>query len=138
MSWKVVWTRTSVYFAPSPCYFVSGEGSRVTDLDGNTRIDFLNNYTSLLNGHAYPPMVEAVQKQMRKGTAFAAPNELEVWLVRIIKDRLPSMERLRFTSGDVRSARRSGVYKPEKDSQVRGWISRLLRPITGQRWSIIG
>lgn len=91
-------TRTSVYFAPYPCYFVSGEGSRVTDLDGNTRIDFLNNYTSLMHGHAYPPIVEAVQKQMRKGSAFAAPNELEVRLARIIKDRLPSMERLRFTS----------------------------------------
>ena len=91
-------TRTSVFFAPYPCYFAEGKGSRVTDLDGNVRIDFLNNYTSLLHGHAYPSIVEAVQRQMEKGSAYAAPHELEVQLARIIKDRVPSMERLRFTS----------------------------------------
>ena len=91
-------TRTSVFFAPYPCYIVEGQSCRVTDLDGNVRIDFLNNYTSLLHGHAYPPIVEAVERQMRKGSAYAAPSELEVELAGIIKERLPSMERLRFTS----------------------------------------
>jgi glutamate-1-semialdehyde 2,1-aminomutase len=67
-------------------------------LDGNVRIDFLNNYTSLLHGHAYPPIVEAVERQMRKGSAYAAPSELEVELAGIIKNRIPSMERLRFSS----------------------------------------
>ncbi len=111
-------TRTSVYFTPYPCYFVDGKGSRVTDLDGNTRIDFLNNYTSLLHGHAYPPIVEAVQRQMQKGSAYAAPNEIEVQLARIIKDRLPSMERLRFTS--------SG-------SEAVMFVLRVARAFTGRR-----
>jgi glutamate-1-semialdehyde 2,1-aminomutase len=91
-------TRTSVFFAPYPCYVAEGQGCRFTDLDGNVRIDFLNNYTSLMHGHAYPPIVDAVARQMRKGSAFAAPSEGEVELARLIQDRLPSLERLRFTS----------------------------------------
>jgi glutamate-1-semialdehyde 2,1-aminomutase len=91
-------TRTSVFFAPYPCYVAEGKGCRFTDLDGNARIDFLNNYTSLIHGHAYPPIVEAVARQMWKGSAFAAPSEGEVQLAALIQQRLPSMERLRFTS----------------------------------------
>jgi glutamate-1-semialdehyde 2,1-aminomutase len=91
-------TRTSVFFTPYPCYIAEGHGCRFTDLDGNIRIDFLNNYTSLLHGHAYPPIVEAVARQMQKGSAFAAPSEREVELAELIQQRLPSLERLRFTS----------------------------------------
>jgi 4-aminobutyrate aminotransferase-like enzyme len=67
-------TRTSVFFSPYPCYIADGQGSRITDLDGNVRIDFLNNYTSLIHGHAYPPIVEAVTRQAQKGSAFSAPR----------------------------------------------------------------
>lgn len=91
-------TRTSVFFSPYPCYVAEGQGCRFTDLDGNVRIDFLNNYTSLMHGHAYPPIVEAVTRQAQKGSAFAAPSALEVELAAIIQQRLPSLERLRFTS----------------------------------------
>jgi len=91
-------TRTSVFFPPYPCYIAEGQGCRITDLDGNVRIDFLNNFTSLMHGHAFPPIVEAVAQQMQKGSAYAAPSELEVRLARLIQERLPSIERLRFTS----------------------------------------
>lgn len=91
-------TRTSVFFSPYPCYVAEGQGSRITDLDGNVRIDFLNNYTSLIHGHAYPPIVEAVTRQAQRGSAFAAPSALEVELAALIQQRLPSLERLRFTS----------------------------------------
>ncbi len=91
-------TRTSVFFSPYPSYVAEGRGCRFTDLDGNVRIDFLNNFTSLMHGHAYPPIVEAVVRQVAKGSAYAAPSELEVQLGRLIQQRLPSMERLRFTS----------------------------------------
>ncbi len=91
-------TRTSVFFTPYPCYIAEGHGCRFTDLDGNIRIDILNNYTSLLHGHAYPPIVEAVARQMQKGSAFAAPSDGEVELAGLIQQRLPSLERLRSTS----------------------------------------
>ena len=91
-------TRTSVFFAPYPCYVTEGRGARVTDADGNVRVDFVNNFTSLMHGHAWPPIVAAVERQIRRGSAFAAPSELELELGRLIQSRLPSMERLRFTS----------------------------------------
>jgi glutamate-1-semialdehyde 2,1-aminomutase len=52
----------------------------------------------LLHGHAYPPIVEAITRQIQKGSAYAAPGELELELGTLIQRRLPSLERLRFTS----------------------------------------
>src|ERR671931_2721884 len=70
-------TRTTVFFEPYPPALVRGEGCWIEDLDSNRRIDFLNNYTSLILGHADPRVVEAVTEQARRGSAFAAPTENE-------------------------------------------------------------
>jgi glutamate-1-semialdehyde 2,1-aminomutase len=91
-------TRTTVYSAPYPPYAVSGAGLLVTDVDGNVYRDFLGNYTSLILGHAHPAVVAAVEAQVRRGSAFAAPTETEVELAEELRRRLPSIERLRFTS----------------------------------------
>ncbi len=111
-------TRTSVFFAPYPAYVAEAHGARLTDLDGNVLLDFVNNFTSLLHGHAWPPIVEAVERQVRRGSAYAAPSEAEVRLARLIQERLPSMERVRFTS--------SG-------SEAVMFALRLARAFTGRR-----
>ncbi|HET7471590.1 MAG TPA: aspartate aminotransferase family protein [Candidatus Limnocylindrales bacterium] len=91
-------TRTTVYSAPYPPYAASGSGLLVTDVDGNVYRDFLGNYTSLILGHAHPAVVAAVESQVRRGSAFAAPTEVEIELAEEIRRRVPSIERLRFTS----------------------------------------
>jgi glutamate-1-semialdehyde 2,1-aminomutase len=91
-------TRLTAYFAPYPFYAVKGQGSRVYDLDGNVRLDFYNNATSLIFGHAYPPVVAAISDQVSKGTAFAIPTEPEVELAQLLTMRLPSVEQIRFTN----------------------------------------
>ncbi|MEA2519701.1 MAG: glutamate-semialdehyde -aminomutase [Chloroflexota bacterium] len=91
-------TRTTVYSAPYPPYADSGSGLAVTDVDGNVYRDFLGNYTSLILGHAHPAVVAAVEAQVRRGSAFAAPTETEVELAEELRRRLPSIEHLRFTS----------------------------------------
>ena len=91
-------TRTTVYTAPYPPYVESGAGLRIRDVDGNVYRDFLGNYTSLILGHAHPAVVAAVEAQVRRGSAFAAPTETEVELAEEIRRRVPSIERLRFTS----------------------------------------
>jgi glutamate-1-semialdehyde 2,1-aminomutase len=91
-------TRTTVYTAPYPPYIAAGSGLRVRDVDGNEYRDFLGNYTSLILGHAHPAVVAAVEAQVRRGSAFGAPTELEVELAEEIRGRVPSMERVRFTS----------------------------------------
>lgn len=90
-------TRTTVYTAPYPPYIESGAGLQVRDVDGNVYRDFLGNYTSLILGHAHPAVVAAVEAQVRRGSAFAAPTETEVELAEEIRRRVPSVERLRFT-----------------------------------------
>ncbi|MEA2548192.1 MAG: glutamate-semialdehyde -aminomutase, partial [Chloroflexota bacterium] len=91
-------TRTTVYSAPYPPYAAHGAGLALTDVDGNVYRDFLGNYTSLIHGHAHPAVVAAVEAQVRRGSAFAAPTETEVELAEELKRRVPSIERLRFTS----------------------------------------
>ncbi len=91
-------TRTTVYAAPYPPYIDHGAGLRVTDVDGNVYRDFLCNYTSLILGHAHPAVVAAVEAQVRRGSAFAAPTRAEIELAEEIRRRVSSIERLRFTS----------------------------------------
>ncbi len=91
-------TRTTVFNTPYPPYMARGEGLRAWDVDGNEYRDFLGNYTSLILGHAHPDVVEAVERQVRRGSAFAAPTEVEVELAEEIRGRLPSVERVRFTN----------------------------------------
>jgi glutamate-1-semialdehyde 2,1-aminomutase len=91
-------TRTTVFLQPYPFYFDHGVGCRIYDGDGNERLDFINNYTSLILGHAHPKVTDAVKDQLSRGASAAAPSELEVRLAEVIKSRLPSMELLRFTN----------------------------------------
>src|SRR5437868_14710574 len=71
-------TRARTYFDPYPPCVAYGEGQEIVDIDGNRRIDFLNNYTSLILVHAHPAVVEAVSRTMGQGSAFAAPAEHEL------------------------------------------------------------
>jgi glutamate-1-semialdehyde 2,1-aminomutase len=91
-------SRTTVFAPPYPFYVRSGSGAHLTDVDGQTRLDFLNNYTSLLHGHAHPKVVEAAKRQVELGTSFAAPTEMEVDLADEICRRAPAIDRLRFTN----------------------------------------
>jgi glutamate-1-semialdehyde 2,1-aminomutase len=91
-------TRTTIYSAPYPPYMARGEGIRTWDVDRNEYRDFLGNYTSLILGHAHPEVVAAVEAQVRRGSAFAAPTEAEVELAEEIRRRLPSVEQIRFTN----------------------------------------
>ena len=91
-------TRTTVFAPPYPPYLASGSGIRVEDVDGNTYRDFLGNYTSLILGHAHPRVVDAVEEQVRRGSAFGAPGELEIALAEELVGRIGSVERVRFTN----------------------------------------
>ena len=91
-------TRTSVFFPPHPAYMVRGEGCRAFDEDGNVYVDFLNNYTTLIHGHCFAPVVEALTRQARLGTCFSSPCEHEIRLAEILCERVDSVQKLRFAS----------------------------------------
>lgn len=89
-------TRRAVYFRPYPTFIQRGEGCVIYDVDGNRYLDFNNNYTSLIHGHAHPAVVEAVQAQVARGTLYASPTACQYELAGMLAERIPSVERVRF------------------------------------------
>src|SRR5690349_1651011 len=61
----------------TPLVIARGEGSRITDIDGQTYIDYVLSWGPLIAGHAHPEVVEAIKRTAEKGTSFGAPTELE-------------------------------------------------------------
>src|SRR3979411_1711753 len=91
-------SRTTVFTAPYPAYIASAQGAVLTDVEGQTRVDFVNNYTALIHGHAHPRIVAAVSRQLALGTAVSSPTETEVRLAELLVERVDSLERVRFTN----------------------------------------
>lgn len=91
-------TRSTAWYPPYPLFVAEGGGAFFTDVDGNRYIDLLNNYTSLVHGHAHPTIVEAIRLQLERGACFAASHEHTVRLSRILCNRIASLERVRFTN----------------------------------------
>jgi glutamate-1-semialdehyde 2,1-aminomutase len=91
-------SRLHNFFQPHPIYIRSGQGCRVTDVDGVERIDFLNNMTALIHGHAHPQVNAALSDQLMRGTAYSEPCESEVELARLLVERVPSIEKIRFAN----------------------------------------
>ncbi len=91
-------SRTTVYMAPYPPYAAAGEGCWITDVEGDRRLDCLNNYTALIHGHAHPAIVEAATRRLAAGASFPLPTPEEIDLAALLCDRVPSAERVRFTN----------------------------------------
>jgi glutamate-1-semialdehyde 2,1-aminomutase len=91
-------SRTTTFFDPYPFYFQRGQGAHIWDADGTERIDFNNNYTSLVIGHAHPDVIKAVQAVAENGLSFPGPTEHEIRLAEMLTRRIPSLESVRFTN----------------------------------------
>ncbi|HEV2754243.1 MAG TPA: glutamate-1-semialdehyde 2,1-aminomutase [Actinomycetota bacterium] len=81
-----------------PFFVASASGPYLTDVDGNTYLDFVQSWGALLFGHAHPAIVDAVAEAARKGTSFGTPSELEVELARLVVSMVPNVEKVRFVS----------------------------------------
>ena len=86
------------YFEPYPFYTARAEGSKLFDVDGNEYVDFWLGHTALILGHSPPAVVEAVRKQLERGTHFGTSHELEVKLAEKVVKMVPSAEMVRFTN----------------------------------------
>lgn len=89
-------TRNIAYFYPYPFFIKKGEGYWLEDVDGNRYLDVQNNMTVLLHGHTHPKMVEALEKQVKLGTSHTAPMEVQYQLAKLLCERVPSIEEIRF------------------------------------------
>lgn len=103
---------TQYPFCVSPIFLERADGCFVWDVDGNKFIDWPMALGPVILGHNYPPVNEAVKKQMDKGIAFSLPHYKEIELAEKLCDIIPCAEMVRFgkngsdvTSGAVRAAR---------------------------------
>jgi glutamate-1-semialdehyde 2,1-aminomutase len=104
---------------PYPLFVAHGSGSRLTDVDGNTYIDYLLGLGPMILGHRHPAVTQAVADAIENlGTCFGLPYDLEVVAAEKVAAAVPGIEQVRFTN--------SG-------SEAVGTAVRLARATTGRR-----
>ena len=81
-----------------PVFMASGKGSRITDVDGNSYIDFVLSWGPLIVGHCHPEVMEALSRVLQSGTSFGASTAAEVELAARIREAFPSIERVRLVN----------------------------------------
>ena len=91
-------TRNSIFWGPFPIYVSRAEGSRIVDVDGNERVDFINNMTTLILGHRHPAVIEALREQLERGVSYPAPTPLVVEWGELMCERVPSLDKVRFVN----------------------------------------
>lgn len=91
-------SRVTVERDPEPLYTERGEGSYLFDVDGRRFLDLNCNFTALIHGHAFAPIVEALTHQLQRGSCFANPTESEIELAELLCDRIPRVDRVRFVN----------------------------------------
>ena len=89
-------THANRFLDPFRPYVTHAKGSRKWDVDGNEYIDYVMGHGALILGHCHPVIVQAVQEQMAKGVHYGENHELEIEWAELIKDMMPSIERVEF------------------------------------------
>jgi glutamate-1-semialdehyde 2,1-aminomutase len=97
-------SRSTLFYRPYPAVMERGEGCWLVDLDGNRLLDFTGNHSVLIHGYAHPVVREAVERQLRKGTCFPGSSEPQLEFARLLCQRMPSVERIRFTNSGTEAA----------------------------------
>jgi glutamate-1-semialdehyde 2,1-aminomutase len=105
----------------APPFVVRGEGAYLWDADGNRYIDFFGSWGPMLLGHAFPPVVEAIQEAAARSASFGASTESEADLAERVIAAVPSIEKLRFVSSGT-EATMSAI--------------RLARAFTGRKYIV--
>ena len=109
----------------TPFFAASASGARVTDVDGNTYIDYVGTWGPAILGHAALPIIRAIQSTAERGTSFGIPHAQEVTMAQRVKSLVPSVEKVRFcnsgteaTMSAIRLAR--GYTKRDKILKFEG------------------
>ncbi|BFH11388.1 glutamate-1-semialdehyde 2,1-aminomutase [Paenibacillus melissococcoides] len=82
----------------APVFMERAQGAHFWDVDGNRYIDYLAAYGPIITGHAHPHVTEAIVRAAQNGTLYGTPTELEIKLARMLKEAVPSMDKVRFVN----------------------------------------
>jgi glutamate-1-semialdehyde 2,1-aminomutase len=127
-AWTARWAFKSVGGSPpsSPA-----SGSRLTDVDGNTFIDYVMSWGPLIHGHAPKGLAGAIARAARGGTSFGAPSPLEVTLAERVCRMMPSIERVRFVNSGTEAA--MSAVRVARAATRRDLIIKFRAAITARR-----
>ena len=81
-----------------PFFAERAAGARVWDVDGNEYIDYVGTWGPAILGHAHPAIIEAVKAAADRGTSFGIPSDPEVRMAQLVKDCVPSVEKVRMVN----------------------------------------
>lgn len=81
-----------------PVFFEKARGSLLTDVDGVEYIDYVGSWGPMILGHAYDPVIEAVQEAAAGSTSFGAPTEIEVKMAELVKRMAPGVDKVRMVN----------------------------------------
>src|SRR5665213_1620252 len=82
----------------APPFVEHAEGAYLYDADGNRYIDYFGSWGPMILGHAFPPVVEAIQRAARNSASFGASTAAEADLAERIVACYPAVEKMRFVS----------------------------------------
>ncbi|WP_201006915.1 glutamate-1-semialdehyde 2,1-aminomutase [Paenibacillus glycanilyticus] len=82
----------------APVFMKRAEGAYFYDVDDNRYIDYLAAYGPIITGHAHPHITEAIVRAAQNGTLYGTPTELEIQMARMLKDAIPSLDKVRFVN----------------------------------------
>lgn len=82
----------------TPLFIKKAKGAYLYDADDNKYIDYINSWGPMILGHAFEPVVEAIQKKAVDSTSFGAPTELEIEMAELIKSMCPNLDLIRMVS----------------------------------------
>jgi glutamate-1-semialdehyde 2,1-aminomutase len=82
----------------TPVFMERAGGAYMYDADGQRYIDYINSWGPMILGHAYAPVVKAIQDKAAHATSFGAPTELEIEMAELIKSMTPNVDLVRMVS----------------------------------------
>lgn len=82
----------------TPLFLTKAKGAYLFDADGNRYIDYINSWGPMILGHAYEPVVKAIQEKALDSTSFGAPTQLEIEMAELIKSMVPNVDLIRMVS----------------------------------------
>ena len=82
----------------APPFVERGEGAYLWDADGNRYLDYFGSWGPMILGHAFPPVVDAIQSAATRSASFGASTAAEAELASLVVEAYPSIEMLRFVS----------------------------------------
>src|SRR4051795_7522775 len=82
----------------TPLFIKNAKGPYLYDVDGNRYIDYIASWGPMILGHAYEPVVQAIQEYATYSTSYGAPTELEIQMAELIKSMVPNVDLVRMVS----------------------------------------